>query len=193
MGKKSISKYVLASVFDKKGIASFCNSLKKFGYKIIATEGTSINLRKHNVPNISAERVSGNPNKLRECIKTISYNIEAGILFDRQDTHQVKEANQLKVRQMDIVICNFVPLDKVRKDPDKYFDISNVDVGGPLMVRSAATNYKNVLTVVDPGDYKKVIHILENDKNTVKFREKMAKKAFEYTCNYDKEIVDILK
>lgn len=193
MRKLNKNQYVLASVFDKTGIATFCNNLNKLGYRTIATKGTRKELIKHGMSCLTAERVSRNPNKLKNCIKTISFYIEAGILFNRSSRIQTKEVQFLKIKQIDIVVCNFVPLGAVRRNPEKKFNIENIDVGGPLMVRSAATNYKDVLVVTDPNDYKKVIKMLKSNQNTIKFRKEMAQKAFKYIKSYDQKIINILK
>lgn len=193
MTEANKNRFVLASVFDKNGISKFVKALTGLGYKIIATEGTKKEILKHGVSCISAESVSRNPNRLRSCIKTISFYIEAGILFDRDNSFQTRDAQELKIKEIDIVICNFVPLDTVKRNLGKKFNIENIDVGGPLIVRSAATNFKDVLVVVDPNDYEKVVDVLKNKEDTIEFRKKMALKAFAYTSLYDQNITKILK
>ena len=49
------------------------------------------------------------------------------------------------------------------------------------MVRSAATNFKDVLVIVDPDDYDEVLELFINQKITIEFRKRLAIKAFEYT------------
>ena len=87
--------YVLASVYNKKGIAAFCNELYIFGYKIVSTEGTGKELLNHGIPSIPAKKISNNPEVLDECIKTISFNIEASILHDRSNETHRREAADL--------------------------------------------------------------------------------------------------
>ena len=184
--------FVLASVFDKRGIANFAKRLKALGYEIISTEGTGRELAKNGITFIPVQKVSKNPNKLKDCIKTISFRIEAGILFDRLDQKQVKEAEKLKIKPIDIVVCNFPPIKKVVKKPQD-FNIKNIDVGGPLMVRAAATNFRHVLVVVDPNDYNDVIDNLLKKTIPYKFRKYLAIKAFSYTRFYDQQIIQYLK
>jgi len=190
--KTKKGKVALISVFDKTGIANFAKKLQALGWEIIATEGTGKELIKNRISFTPALKVSKNPNKLKDCVKTISFRIETGILFDRSDLKQVKEIEELNIKPIDIVVCNFPPLKKLVKTI-KDFHVKNIDVGGPLMVRAAATNFKYVWVVVDPSDYSKVIEVLQNRKNANKFRQQLAIKAFRYTFTYDKEIVEFLK
>lgn len=189
---KNKRKTVLISVFNKKGISNFAKTLESLGYQIIATEGTGKELAKNKIPYISAEKTSKNPGGLENCIKTISFQIEAGILFDRLNPKHIKRVEQLGIEKIDVVVCNLVDFKKViKKSAD--FNIKNIDVGGPLMVRAAATNFKYVLIVVDPDDYEKVSKDMLKNKVTDKIRQELAIKAFDYTRSYDETIVKYLK
>lgn len=194
MAKKNTERkrgFILVSVFNKEGISKFARTLNRLGYKIISTEGTGRELAKNGISFIPAQKISKNPDGLDGCIKTISFRIEAGILFDRTDHAHVKKARSLDIKQIDMVICNFPPLEEVVKNP-KDFAIRNIDVGGPLMVRAAATNFRYVLVVIDPGDYEKVAKAILEDRTTLEFRLQLAVKAFNYTRSYDYQIVKYL-
>ncbi len=184
--------FVLISVFDKSGVVSFAKKITTLGYEIISTEGTGRELTKNGITFIPAQRVSKTPNKLKDCIKTISFRIEAGILFNRLNQKQAKEVEELDITPIDIVVCNFPPLEKVIKKP-KDFNIKNIDVGGPLMVRAAAANFRHVLVVVDPHDYGDVIDNLSKEFISYEFRKYLAIKAFSYTCLYDQRIIQYLR
>ncbi len=190
--EKRKKRFILASVFDKRGINDFAKKLKDLGYEIISTEGTGKELAKNGITFIPAQKISKNPNKLKDCLKTISFRIEAGILFDRLDKKQIKEARELGVKPIDIVICNFPTIEAVIKKPEG-FNIRNIDVGGPLMVRAAATNFRHVLVVVSPDDYDDVVSNLLKGSISYEFRKRLAIKAFIYTHLYDKQIVQYLK
>ncbi len=191
--KNKIKKgFVLVSVFDKRGITNFAKKIKALGYEIISTEGTGRKLAKNGITFISAQKVSKNPNKLKDCVKTISFRIVVGILFDRSDQKLVKEVKELSIKPIDIVVCNFPPIKKVVKK-SQDFNIKNIDVGGPLMVRAAATNFKNILVVVDPNDYERIAKAILKQRITNELRLQLAIKAFAYTYSYDCEIIQYLK
>jgi len=184
--------FVLASVFDKRNIVDFAKKVKALGYEIISTEGTGRKLAENGITFIPVQKVSKNLNKLKDCIKTISFQIEAGILFDRSDQKQVRKIKKLRLKPIGIVVCNFPPIKKAIKKPQD-FNIKNIDVGGPLMVRSAATNFRHVLVVVDPNDYNNVIDNLSKKSIPYEFRKYLAIKAFNYIYLYDQQIIQYLR
>jgi len=48
-------------------------------------------------------------------MKTISYQVEGGILFDRTNPEHVAEAKKLNVKQIDLVVCNLYPFEQQLK------------------------------------------------------------------------------
>ena len=61
------------------------------------------------------------------------------------------------------------------------------------MVRSAAKNFQDVLVVVDPADYPRVLAELERPGGpSAEFRFELAKKAFAHTAAYDTAIAGTL-
>jgi phosphoribosylaminoimidazolecarboxamide formyltransferase/IMP cyclohydrolase len=61
------------------------------------------------------------------------------------------------------------------------------------MVRAAAKNFRDVLVVVDPADYKRVIEELDRPEGpSPGFRFELMKKAFTHTAEYEKTIAETL-
>ncbi|QQG40681.1 MAG: bifunctional phosphoribosylaminoimidazolecarboxamide formyltransferase/IMP cyclohydrolase [Candidatus Levyibacteriota bacterium] len=177
------NKYALISVFDKTGIADFAKQIVNFGYKIISTGGTAKTLQENGVQIIPIQDITGSPESFDGRMKTISFQIESGILFDRSNLKHVKQAEALKIKPIDLVICNLYPFEKEQT-------IENIDVGGPTMIRAAAKNFKNVIVAVDPNDYEKVANELK--KPTPELRKKLAAKAFAHLSLYDSQIAKYL-
>lgn len=169
-------KYALISVYDKSGIVDFAKVLVKSGYTIISTGGTLEALEKEGIEVTPIEEVTGNP---RDCfdgrMKTISFQIESGILYDRKNASHKEQAEKLNIPQIDIVVCNLYPFEQKP-------GIETIDVGGPTMIRSAAKNYENVLVIVDPSDYKEDLNALNEQ------RQQLAAKAFYHLSFYDSQI-----
>ncbi|MCL4366247.1 bifunctional phosphoribosylaminoimidazolecarboxamide formyltransferase/IMP cyclohydrolase [Patescibacteria group bacterium] len=175
-------KYALLSVYDKTGIVDLAKVLQKLGYQIISTGGTFKVLEEGGIKVIPIEEITGNPrDSFDGRMKTISFQIESGILFDRQNPKHVTEAEKLNVPQIDIVVCNLYPFETKP-------GIETIDVGGPTMIRAAAKNYDNVVVVVDPKDYEKVGKMLEDEKITDGLRKELAAKAFYHLSFYDSQI-----
>lgn len=190
--KKSQEKYALLSVFDKIGIETFAKKLSDNGYKIISTGGTAKVLAQAGITIVPISDITKNPESFDGRMKTISFQIESGILYDRGNPKHVKEAKNLDIKPIDIVVCNLYPFEETVKDPKVLLEtaVEQIDVGGPTMIRSASKNFKNVLVVVSPTDYEMVGETLETismDK-----RQKLAAKAFKHLSFYDAQVANYL-
>lgn len=182
MTKMKKTKYALLSVYNKIGITDFAKVLENLGYEIISTGGTYRYLTDTGIKVTPIDEITGNPrDSFDGRMKTISFQIEGGILYNRKNPKHVKEANKLKVPQIDVVICNLYPFEEKQK-------VENIDVGGPTMIRAAAKNYANVIVIVDPLDYEKVANSLINGRVNNSLREELAAKAFYHLSFYDSQI-----
>ncbi len=177
--------YALISVYDKEGIVELAKTLYQLGYKIISTGGTARELVNNNIPVIPISEITGEPESFDGRMKTISFQIESGILFDRSNRDHVKQAKDLGIKSIDIVVCNLYPFEKKNT-------IENIDVGGPTMIRAAAKNLKNVLVIIDPADYKRIAEALLKNKVSASLRQELAAKAFGHLTLYDSLIASHL-
>lgn len=176
----------LLSVSDKTGIEQLAQTLKKHHCEIISTGGTRKKLETAGISTTEISIVTGNPEAFGGRMKTISFNIESALLFDRE--RDAQEAENLNIQAIDLVICNLYPFKKVlEQGADFETLIENIDIGGPTMVRSAAKNFKYVAVIVDPSDYAELITELDNNKGALSynFRQRMMAKAFNHTADYD--------
>ncbi len=171
-----MKKYALISVYNKNGLEKLAKTLQKLGLIIIATGGTAKFLREHDISYTSIEKITGNPESFEGRMKTISFEIMSGILFDRSLAKQVKEANILKIPNIDVVVCNFYPFWEKQT-------VEMIDIGGPTMVRAAAKNFKDVAILVDPADYNAV-----EEEITYDVKKRLAAKALFYVADYDVQI-----
>lgn len=189
-----IAKYALLSVSDKTGIVGFAKKIHDLGYEIISTGGTAKTLTENNIPVIPIQDITGNPESFDGRMKTISFQIGSGILYDRQNPKHVKEATTLDIKSIDIVVCNLYPFEKtVAKTKISLTDaIENIDVGGPTMIRSAAKNFQNVLVIVDSRDYEGAAEKLGGNNFSKDMRIKLAAKAFRHLSFYDSQIAQYL-
>jgi phosphoribosylaminoimidazolecarboxamide formyltransferase/IMP cyclohydrolase len=67
---------------------------------------------------------------------------------------------------------------------------TNIDIGGPCMVRASAKNYLRVASVTDPADYSAIAAELASGSGTLGLdtRFKLMQKAFAHTAQYDAAI-----
>jgi phosphoribosylaminoimidazolecarboxamide formyltransferase / IMP cyclohydrolase len=186
--------YALLSVSDKTGIGDLAQVINRLGYRIISTGGTAKTLESLGIPVVPVQEITGNPESFDGRMKTISFQIEAGILFDRTNPSHMKEADTLRVPQIDIVVCNLYPFAETIAKPGVTMDkaIENIDVGGPTMLRAAAKNHKSVLVITNTSDYPMVAETLLKGEITQEIRQDLASKAFAHLANYDAQIASFL-
>lgn len=188
--RRKIDRYALVSVFDKTGIVEFTKVLIHLGYQIISTGGTGKMLSENGIEVIPIQSVTGNPESFDGRMKTISFQVESGILFDRSKISHQKEAKKLKIPFIDIVVCNLYPFEQTAAKRGVKLDeaVESIDVGGPTMIRAAAKNFKHVLVVVDPHDYPAISMLLRSSILFEKRRKELAAKAFRHLSFYDAQI-----
>lgn len=192
---ESTRKYALLSVSDKTGVTDLAKTIEGLGYTIISSGGTAKALSENGIAVTPVEKITGNPECFEGRMKTISFQVEGGILFDRKKPAHVEEAEKLNVPHIDIVVCNLYPFEKTVQKPGVTLDdaIEQIDVGGPTMTRSGAKNFKNVLVVVDPDDYQRVREALKTNTVTKELRQELAIKAFRHLSFYDGQIANFLE
>lgn len=179
-------KKALLSVSDKTGIINLAQILTQNGVEIISTGGTKSVLEEAGIPVTDISKVTGNPEAFGGRMKTISFQIESALLFDREK--DAMEAQNLQIEPIDLVVCNLYPFEKVlNQGADFDTLIENIDIGGPTMIRASAKNFKYVVTLTQPTDYDLFINefVANNGTTTYDFRKQMMAKAFNHTADYD--------
>jgi phosphoribosylaminoimidazolecarboxamide formyltransferase/IMP cyclohydrolase len=179
-------KRALLSVSDKEGIVALAQKLHAHGCEIISTGGTQRKLEEAGIPTTEISTVTGNPEAFGGRMKTISFNIESALLFDREKDKA--EAEALNIQPIDLVVCNLYPFQKVLEQGANFDTlIENIDIGGPTMIRAAAKNFAYVATVVQPSDYSELMTQLDENKGALDygFRKNLMCKAFNHTADYD--------
>lgn len=191
---KSLPKYALLSVYDKSGIVELAKELQDLDYKIISTGGTAKVLESAGIKVIPISEITKNPESFDGRMKTISFQIESGILYDRTNPKHVKEAKALDIKPIDIVACNLYPFEETIKSSKVTLPeaVEQIDVGGPTMIRSAAKNFKNVLVLTNPSDYSHVRKIIGSKTDSNIERKRLAAKAFKHLSFYDAQVANYL-
>jgi phosphoribosylaminoimidazolecarboxamide formyltransferase/IMP cyclohydrolase len=182
-------KRALISVSNKAGIEELARALVKLNCEIFATGGTKRLLDQSGLVSQEISRLTGNPEAFGGRMKTISFEIESALLFDRQtDRH---EAEKLGIEPIDLVVCNLYPFQEAKEaEADLSTLMENIDIGGPTMIRAGAKNFSYVAVVTDPEDYQWIIKELEENDGclTKATRTSLMRKAFNHTADYDSVI-----
>ena len=94
-------KRALLSVSDKTGIVELATALQQIGCEIISTGGTRKKLEDAGIATTEISTVTGNPEAFGGRMKTISFNIESALLFDREK--DADEAAALNIKAIDLL------------------------------------------------------------------------------------------
>ena len=184
-------KNALISVSDKENLNFLLNGLKKYNINIISSGGTYKSIKKLGFKCTEISSYTNFKEMLDGRVKTLHPKIHSGILFNRNKISHKKQMKINKFKPIDLVIVNFYPFKEViSKTTNKNKIIENIDIGGPSLVRAAAKNYNDVVIVTDKIDYPELIKEIKKykGKTSLKFREKLAGKAFSLTAFYDSVI-----
>ncbi len=185
----------LISVSDKTGIVDVAKGLVALGAEILSTGGTATALREAGIAVTDVAAYTGSPEILDGRVKTLHPKIHGGLLGRRCLPDHVAQMKQHGIGPIDIVIVNLYPFEAAIAKPDCTFDyaIENIDIGGPSMLRSAAKNHEDVLVVVDPADYSRVLEAAKAETVSLTLRRELAMKVFQHTARYDSLIAGYLE
>ena len=186
-------KTALISVSDKENLKPLLNVLKQFKIKILSSGGTFKEIKKMNYKCIEVSDFTNSPEILGGRVKTLHPKIHAGILNKRNNKSHNKDLKNNNFENIDLVIVNFYPFEKILKKTINHNKIiENIDIGGPTMARSAAKNYGHVTVITSTDQYHELIEQLKkNDGATsLNFRKELSRVAFTETAYYDSLISD---
>ena len=188
-------KHVLMSVSDKTGLETFVPALVKAcpGVKIYSTGGTYTKVKeilgdKAEGTLVAVSDYTGQPEMQGGLVKTLDFKIYLGILSEKyNDAHQA-DIKRLDAKALDMVVVNLYPFKQTvaKEGVTPEMARTNIDIGGPCMVRASAKNYLRVASVTDPLDYANIVQELESHGGTLGLdtRFKLMKKAFTHTAEY---------
>lgn len=192
-------KNVLMSVSDKTGLETFVPALVEAcpGVKIYSTGGTYEKVKgilgaRAAETLVAVSDYTGQPEMQGGLVKTLDFKIYLGLLSETYNAAHQADLARLSARPIDMVVVNLYPFRETVAKPDVTPEMArtNIDIGGPCMVRASAKNYLRVASVTDPQDYAGIAAELAAHRGTVGLdtRFRLMKKAFAHTAEYDAAI-----
>jgi phosphoribosylaminoimidazolecarboxamide formyltransferase / IMP cyclohydrolase len=178
----------ILSVSDKEGLAALGRGLVALGVELVSTGGTAKSLAAEGLPVVNVSDVTRFPEMMDGRVKTLHPAIHAGILARRNRPDDLAAIASHGITPVDLVVVNLYPFAKAAQNPDTPFDqlVEEIDIGGPSLLRAAAKNFRDVLVVVDPKDYPRVLEELRREGGpTLEFRFELMRKTFEHTEQFD--------
>jgi len=184
-------KRALLSVFDKTGIVSFAQELRRLDFELLASGGTAKLLTDEGIPVIPLEELTGFAEMLGHRVVTLHPAVHGGILARPDVPEDVADLAAHGIEPIDLVCVNLYPFEQTVGRLDVEWDeaIEQIDIGGPALLRAAAKNHAHVIPVCRPVDYEPVLRELrEADDVSVETRRALAARVFTRTAAYDSAV-----
>jgi phosphoribosylaminoimidazolecarboxamide formyltransferase/IMP cyclohydrolase len=183
----------LLSVSDKTGVVDLARGLAAHDCELVSTGGTARELAAAGLPVTSVSDLTGFPEMMGGRVKTLHPKIHGAILGRRDESDDRAAMARHGIQPIDIVVVNLYPFARAAADPTTPFDalVEEIDIGGPSLVRAAAKNFRDVLIVIDPADYSRLLAALD-ETPTLQFRFELMRKAIAHTAAYDAAITATL-
>jgi phosphoribosylaminoimidazolecarboxamide formyltransferase/IMP cyclohydrolase len=186
----------ILSVSDKTGLIDFCRGLAARGVQLVSTGGTSKALADAGLAVTNVSDVTGFPEMMDGRVKTLHPKIHGGILARRHRPDDLEAIRSQGVELVDLVVVNLYPFAKAASNPATPFDelVEQIDIGGPSLLRAAGKNFRDVMVVVDPADYPRVLEQMARPGGpSLEFKFGLMRKAFAHTAEFDALIAGTLQ
>ncbi|MCK5823570.1 MAG: bifunctional phosphoribosylaminoimidazolecarboxamide formyltransferase/IMP cyclohydrolase [Bacteroidales bacterium] len=184
-------KTALISVYNKNNLAPLIKRLNKLNINIYSTGGTQKFIEDLGVKVTSVESLTTYPSILGGRVKTLHPKIFGGILSRRSNENDKKEINNYEIPEIDLVIVDLYPFKETVANGAKEEDIiEKIDIGGISLIRAAAKNYKDVLTISSRNQYNILLDLLNKNNGEISIEERkiFARQAFNISSDYDTAI-----
>ncbi|MDF1513228.1 MAG: hypothetical protein P1S60_05420 [Anaerolineae bacterium] len=191
---------VLVSVSDKTGLDIFIPGLIGINPNIhFYSTGGTYNRISQILGSQNAEQYltqvadyTGQPETQGGLVKTLDFKIYLGLLTETYNESHQADLARTGAQPLDMVVVNLYPFQQTIAQPGVTVEQarSNIDIGGPCMLRAAAKNYLRVVPVVDPADYGTLLGKLRMGDGALDLSTRFtyACKAFTHTAQYDSAI-----
>ena len=174
-------KTALLSAYQKTDeLADFARELKKRGWDILASAGTTKFLMEKGVASTDVATIIGEP-ILGHRVVTLSREIHAGILARAEDAEELK---RLGIRRIDLVFVALYPLQEeiARPSATEESVIEKTDIGGPTLLRAAAKARR--IALCHSGQFKAALEYIDEGAKDKKYLAGLAAEAEEAVAEY---------
>jgi len=186
----------LLSVSRKDGLVEFARGLASMGIELVSTGGTAKALKAAGLGVREVSEITGYPEILEGRVKTLHPMIFGGILAARAKAGHRDDLSRHAIPSFELVAVNLYPfVDTVsRRGVTLAEAIEQIDIGGVTLIRAAAKNWSDVVVVIEPADYTRILGALREHDRIIPdaARLELARKAFAHTSDYDAVIAAYL-
>lgn len=193
----------IISVYDKSGLDELVAGLFEVSpdLRIYSTGGTHDAIRQMLTGGRKARLLqisdyTGQPEMQGGLVKTLDFRIYLGLLSETYNDSHVADLERTSGVKFDMTVVNLYPFEEASAKAGATIEDArtNIDIGGPTMLRASAKNFLRVLSVCDPSDYPSLLSELRQNqgKVTLATRYRFAQKTFRLIAEYDRAISEYL-
>ncbi|MBN2656915.1 MAG: hypothetical protein JXR86_07625 [Spirochaetales bacterium] len=192
---------VLISLSDKTSLEKFVKSLLEINKDITfySTGGTYKAIEEligtENL--VAVSEYTGQPEMQGGLVKTLDFKIYMGLLSETYNAAHREDLDRIGGIVFDLVAVNLYPFSQTvsREGVTVEMGRTNIDIGGPCMLRASAKNFLRVLSLCNPDDYDRIIEEMKASGGYISLETRfaMAEKTFAHTAEYDRNIFEFLK
>ncbi len=185
---------ILMTIHNKTGIEPLLLHFKNHNITIVATPNTSNFLKSLGYkPIVTFEFAKCTPISLSRGI--LHPYILAAIAADSHNIAHMQELHDLGINKIDLVFVNTKdPVFSDEADEAKLLDqLSDVQIGGPSLLRWTIKHWRTCAAVVDSGDYTTLLRNMEMNDNelSISTRLRLLSRALHYLSYKDSQTSQI--
>lgn len=181
----------LISVFHKDGLSPIVKKLHELGVIIYSTGGTQQFINELGIDVVPVENITDYPSILGGRVKTLHPKIFGGILHRSENEKDQLEISQYEIPSLDLVLVDLYPFEAtVASGANSQEIIEKIDIGGISLIRAAAKNFHDTLSISSKEDYPNLLEILntQDGTTTLEQRKYFATRSFNVSSHYDTAI-----
>ncbi len=184
---KKIKRAVL-SVFYKDGLIPVLEKLRELNIEVYSTGGTYDFIIKNGFEAKSIESLTDYPSILGGRVKTLHPKVFGGILARQNNAGDVQQLNEYGIPAFDLVVVDLYPFEETLSiTDDEQKIIEKIDIGGISLIRAAAKNFSDVLTIPSATFYTELLKLLDVKQGATNINDRryFAAQAFNISSHYD--------
>ena len=130
----------LLSVSDKTGLIEFARALAGHGVDLVSTGGTAKAIAAAGLKVTDVSDLTGFPEMMDGRVKTLHPKVHGGLLAIRDNREHAEAMKVHGIAPIDLLVVNLYPFEATVDKGAGFEDcIENIDIGGPAMIRAAAS------------------------------------------------------
>lgn len=191
-GKRKL-KSALISVFYKDGLDAVITALNQHDVQFYSTGGTQSYIEELGMEVYPVEKLTSYPSILGGRVKTLHPKVFGGILGRSDNESDQLQLEEYEIPEFDLVIVDLYPFEETVKSGGTEEEIiEKIDIGGISLIRAAAKNYKDVLTISSREQYDDLVQLLKEKggESSLEDRKEFAAYAFDISSHYDSKIYE---